>query len=56
MSAIFEKDLTWTEKPVIGLLLMNAEFDSNANPIDPEKYYYVAKHKPTGQIAIREAK
>ncbi len=47
-----EDELSWTEEPVIGLALVNAEKDSNGETIDPHKYYNVAKHLPSGKIII----
>jgi len=47
-----KEELSWTDEPVIGLVLINAERDSNGTLIDPMKYYMVAKHKPSGMIII----
>lgn len=47
-----DTELNWTEKPVIGILLMTAEKDSDGNPIDPNVFYKVAKHIPSGMIII----
>lgn len=47
-----EEDLNWTDQPVIGLVLMGAEKDSNGLPIDPMKYYNVAKVRFTGMLVI----
>lgn len=47
-----EEDLNWTDQPVIGLVIMGAEKDSNGLPIDPMKYYNVAKVRSTGMLVI----
>lgn len=47
-----EEELRWTKQPIIGIVLKNAEKDSDGNPIDPMKYYKVAKHKPSGMLII----
>lgn len=44
-------DFTWTD-PVIGVVLLNAQHDSNGNPILPHLYYHVAKDPETGKIII----
>lgn len=47
-----EEELSWTDEPIIGLVLMNAEKDSDGKPIDPNVYYKVAKHIPTEMLII----
>lgn len=47
-----EHELSWTQKPIIGLVLLNAEKDSDGNPINPNLFYKVAKHKPSGMLII----
>lgn len=47
-----ESELSWTKKPIIGILLKNAERDSDGNPIDSMKFYKVAKHLPSGMLII----
>lgn len=47
-----KQELSWTEEPVIGLVLLNAHRDSNGSPIEPYVYYDVAKHIPTGKVII----
>lgn len=47
-----KEELIWTEKPVIGLVLVNAEKDSDGNVIDPMKYYKVGKHLPSGMLIL----
>ncbi len=46
------EELNWTKAPIIGMLLTGAEIDSHGNAIEPNRYYYVAKHIPTGKIVI----
>lgn len=45
-------EFNWTNEPVIGLVLMNAERDSNGIPIDPNTYYKVGKHKQSDMLII----
>lgn len=47
-----EKEFNWTDVPVTGLVLMNAEKDSLGDPIEPHAFYFVGKHKETGKLAI----
>ncbi len=47
------EEFSWTEKPVIGLCLMNAQKDSHGNPIDGMKFYEVGKHIHSGMIVIK---
>lgn len=47
-----ESELKWVEKPIIGIILKNAEKDSNGNPINPMLFYKVAKHIPSGMLII----
>lgn len=47
-----ESELSWTEKPVIGIVLTGAEKDSDGNPINPMLFYKVAKHLPSGMLII----
>lgn len=47
-----ENELKWTPEPVIGIVLMGAEKDSDGNPINPNLYYKVAKHIPTEMLII----
>lgn len=49
---ILESELRWTQKPIIGMLLTNAEKDSDGNPINPMLFYKVAKHLPSGMLII----
>ena len=42
-----KEELNWTEEPIIGLVLVNAEKDSEGKVIDPMKYYKVGKHVPS---------
>lgn len=44
--------MSFTDEPVIGIVLMNAERDSFGNPLNPDKFYWTGKHPKTGQIAI----
>lgn len=50
-----ESELSWTPKPIIGIILTNAKKDSNGNPIDPMLFYKVAKHLPSGMLIILPA-
>lgn len=47
-------DFNWTEQAVIGLslLMMHGSIDSFGDKISGSVYYYVGKHKKTGQVAI----
>lgn len=47
-----ESELSWTAKPIIGLVLTNAEKDSNGNPINSMLFYKVGKHLPSGMLII----
>ena len=47
-----ELEFNWTDEPVIGLCLMDAEKDSNGIPINPDVFYRVGKHKVSGMLAI----
>lgn len=47
-----ESELSWTEKPIIGIVLKNAENDSEGNAINPMLFYKVAKHLPSGSLII----
>lgn len=50
-----DSEFSWTDEPVIGIVLANAERDSYGNEIDPMKYYNVAKVVESGMIVIVEA-
>lgn len=47
-----DKDIEWTQEPIIGLVLVTAQVDSHMNPIDVNYYYKVGKHLPTGLLII----
>lgn len=49
-----DEPLNWTD-PIIGIVLMNAVHDSEGKPIDPAKYYHVAKNPDNGKIIIIES-
>jgi hypothetical protein len=51
-ASLDEKQFNWTDEPVTGIILMNAERDSVGDKIDPNAFYFVGKHKETGQLAI----
>lgn len=51
-----ESELSWTEKPIIGLILTGAEKDSEGNAINPMLFYKVAKHLPSGSLIILPTK
>lgn len=46
------QEVNWTEEPVIGILLTEAEHDSMGQPINPNQYYKIGKHAPTGKIIL----
>jgi hypothetical protein len=48
--------MSFTDVPVIGLVLMNARWDSNGQPLNPNQFYWTGKHPTTGQIAIFPSK
>lgn len=48
--------MKFTDEPVIGITILNAVWDSQAQPIDPNIFYWVGKHPETGQIAIFPSK
>ena len=47
-----EDELNWTDKLVIGMVLMGAERDSFGGNINPMQFYKVGKHKISGKLAI----
>lgn len=47
-----QEELEWTQEPVIGIVLMGAERDSNGDAINSMLYYKVAKHTKTGMLVI----
>ncbi len=47
-----KKEFNWTDLPVIGMVLLNAEKDSYGESIKPYSYYEVGKHKKNGMLAI----
>lgn len=49
---INESEFEWAQQPIIGLVLMTAQTDSNGDIIRSDLYYKVAKHKPTGTLLI----
>lgn len=51
-----ESELSWTAQPIIGLVLIGAEKDSDGNPINPMLFYKVAKHLPSGMLIILATK
>jgi hypothetical protein len=51
-SLLDSENFNWTDDPVTGMILTQAEKDSYGNKIDPMVYYYVGKHKVTGMLAI----
>lgn len=46
------KGLSFTDEPVIGIVLMNAERDSCGNPLDPNVFYWVGKDPKSGMLGI----
>jgi len=45
----------WTVSPTTGVLLVNAVTDSNGDPIDITKKYWMGKHKDTSMIVLLPA-
>lgn len=52
MTNVEKLEFKWTDEPVIGLCLLNAERDSFGELIVPYVFYEVGKHKLTGKLAI----
>lgn len=50
-----EHEITWTKEPVIGIVLLSAQHDSQKSPIEAMRFYEVGKHKPTGMLIILPA-